>query len=171
MLRKNLVVLSAAIVSVFGFASMAAAEGKVGFVDVKTAVENTSDYKAGMKRLEALKNRKTSELEDLRKKVEAAQKELQSQALMMSQDRLAKKEMELKDMKKNFERQSQDAQEELMSEKGRLEQGIYTKFIDAVRELGKKEGYDYILGSAVAIYADPKLDVTAKITKALDKKK
>ena len=167
MFKKSLLVLSLAML---GFAPVAAAEGKVGFVDVKTAVENTSDYKAGMKRLEALKDRKTNELEALRKKIEAAQQELQSQALMMSQDRLSKKELELKDMKKTFERSQQDAQEELLSEKSRLEQGIYTRFIEAVRELGKKEGFDYILGSQVAIYADPKLDVTAKITQALDKK-
>jgi len=143
---------------------------KVGIVDVKTAVENTAEHRKGQKQLESMKARKLKELENLRAKINQAEKDLLGQSMAMSPDRLAEKQRELKDLRKSFSRKQQDAQEALSSSSNRLAQSILSKFFKVVRDYGKKNKFDLILPKSAVLYAEPKLDITAEITKQLDKK-
>jgi len=147
-----------------------AADLKIGFVDVKSAVENTKAYQQGLKRLEALTSKKQKELDALREKIEKSEKELLGQSMAMSPERLSEKQAELKDLRKLYTRKQQDAQEELMSEKNSLDQGVIIKFYKVVAEYGKKHGYDMILPNTqqIVLYGNPAHDVTADITKLLD---
>ncbi|MDQ6992104.1 MAG: OmpH family outer membrane protein [Mariprofundus sp.] len=148
-----------------------AAELKIGYVDMKSAVENTADYQQGMQRLQALQNSKVKELRSLKEKINQGEKDLLGQSMAMSPDRLAQKQRELKEMGKNFQRKQQDAQEELGAEKNRLDIGIGAKFQKVITTYGKKGHYDMIMPRPVFLYVDPKLDVTGAITKLLDAKK
>ncbi len=147
-----------------------AADLKIGYVDVKSAVENTRDYQAGIKRLEALKSKKQKELNVLLDKINQAEKDLMGQSMAMSPDRLADKQQQLKDMRKDLQRKQQDAQEELVAEKNRLDMNVGSKFQQVMKDFGKKHGYDLIMAKSAFLYVDPKHDVTAEITKLLDAK-
>jgi len=148
-----------------------AAELKIGYVDVKSAVENTLRYQQGIKSLSSLKKKKEKALDDLRSRIEQAQKDLLGQSMAMSQDRLAEKQHDIKEMRKNFTRQQQDAQEELISSKNQLDQKILKRFYQVVRNFGKEQHYDMVLPKSSSIYFDPSHDVTAAITKQLDSDK
>ena len=149
----------------------AQAEGlKIGYVDMKSAVENTSDHQQGMKKLQALQDQKIKELTVLREQIAAAEKELLSQSMAMAPDRLAMKQQALQDLQKQFQRKQQDAQEEVAVEKNRIEMSIGAKFQKVMQDYGKKNGYDLIMAKPVFLYVDPKHDVTADITKLLDAK-
>jgi len=155
----------------FGLALPAAgmaAEMKIGFVDVKSAVENTQRYQKGIKALSALKKRKEKALDELRSRIEQAQKDLLGQSMAMSQERLAEKEHDIKEMRKNFNRQQQDAQEELINRKNQLDQKILKRFYAVVRAFGKEQHFDMVLPKSSGIYFDASHDVTAQITKRLD---
>lgn len=154
----------------FGQASAHAEELKIGYVDMKSAVENTRDHQAGMKKLQALQDQKIKELTVLREQIAAAEKELLSQSMAMAPDRLAMKQQALQDMQKKFQRQQQDAQEEVAVEKNRLEMSIGSKFQKVMQDYGKKHGFDFIMPKPVFLYTDPKHDVTGDITKLLDAK-
>jgi len=73
-------------------------------------------------------------------------------------------------LRKTAARKQQDAQEELIGEKNRLDQKVVSDFYQVVRDYAKKNGYDLIFPKSNMIYAGPALDVTADITKLLDKK-
>lgn len=155
----------------FGLAGNAqSADIKIGYVDVKSAVENTRDYQAGIKRLEAMKSKKQKELNVLLDKINQAEKDLMGQSMAMSPDRLAEKQQQLKDMRKDLQRKQQDAQEELVAEKNRLDMNVGSKFQQVMKDFGKKNGYDMIMARSAFLYVDPKHDVTAQITKLLDAK-
>ncbi len=154
----------------FAAAMAQAEELKFGYVDVKSAVENTADYQAGIKRLEALKSKKQKELNVLLDKINQAEKDLMGQSMAMSPDRLAQKQQELKEMRKNLQRKRQDAQEELVAEKNRLDMNVGAKFQAVMKDYGSKHGYDMIMPKSAFLYVDPKHDVTAMITKLLDAK-
>lgn len=147
-----------------------AAEMKIGYVDIKSAVENATEYQQGIKKLEALKEKKQKELQILRDKINAAEKELMGQSMAMSPDRLAAKQQEIKEMRKDFARQQQDAQEELVSQKNRLDMSVGAKFQQVIRDYGKSGHFDFILPKSTLLYANPKFDITSDITKKLDKK-
>jgi len=169
MLKK--VVLGAVAAAMLGV-SMANAEAtKIAYVDVKSSVENTTAYKNGLKHLNALKNKKLKELQALKTQMDQAEKDILGQSMAMSPERLAQKQDELKELRKNAARKQQDAQEELVAEKNRLDQKVVSDFYSVVRDYGKEKGIDLILPKSNMIYASSALDITADITKILDKTK
>ncbi|MDQ7003578.1 MAG: OmpH family outer membrane protein [Ghiorsea sp.] len=147
-----------------------AADTKIAVVDIKTAMENTKAYTSGIKRLEALQNKKKKELESLRKRLTNLDKELQLQSMALSNDRQNAKQQELAQLKKTFDRKLQDASDELKAEKRKLDSRMIGKFYDAVRDYGKKKGFDLILPKGTTMYVAEGLDITADITKILDNK-
>ncbi len=148
-----------------------AAELKIGFVDVKSALENTKVYQQGISRLKALTTKKQKELDALKSKIEQSEKEMLGQSMAMSPERLSQKQSEIKDMRKLYSRKQQDAQEEIVAEKSKLDGRLGVKLRKALDEFGKKGGYDLILPKAqpIVLYSNPVHDVTGEITKLLDK--
>jgi len=132
-----------------------AVETKIGYVDIKAAMESTKDYSQGLKRLEALESKKTKQLEAMRNRITDLEKEVQMQSMTMSNDHKMAKQQEMTQLKKEFDRELQDASD---------------KFYDAVREYGKTNNFDIILPKSATVYASGKNDITADITKILDTK-
>jgi len=148
-----------------------AADMKVGYVDIKTAMENSKEYHNGMKRLEALQKKKKRELEAMRSKLQGLDKELQLQSMTLSNDNQAAKQQEFTKLKKEFDRKLQDASDELKNEKRKLDSRLIGKFYNTVRAYGKEHKYDVILPKNATIYTSGNQDITAEITKILDTKK
>ncbi len=167
---RNILVGGSLLVALSIPISASAADLKVGYVDVKSAVENTSDYQTGIKGLEALKSKKQKELNVLLDKINQAEKDLMGQSMAMSPDRLAQKQQDLKEMRKDLSRKQQDAQEQLVAQKNRLDMNVGSKFQEVMKSYGKKNGYDMIMAKSAFLYIDPKHDVTGSITKLLDAK-
>jgi len=153
---------------VFTIGQVSAAELKIGFVDVKSAIENTKQFRAGQQQLEGIKKTKQKELKALKDRITQMDKDLASQSMAMSPDRLSRKQQDINDMKKNFKRKLQDAKEIMTLERNRILQGINTKFGREIRKFGKKNSYDLILTRPSVLYVAPKHDVTAQVTKLLD---
>jgi Skp family chaperone for outer membrane proteins len=153
---------------VFTSGQVLAAELKIGFIDVKSAIENTKQFRAGQRQLEDIKKTKQKELEVLKDHITRMDKDLTSQSMAMSPDRLSRKQRDINDMKKDFKRKLQDAQEEMTLERNRILQGINTKFGKRIREFGKKNNYDLILTRPSVLYVAPKHNITTQITKLLD---
>ena len=166
-------IFMAVILAGIGLASVRAeaAELKIAFVDVKAAIENTKQFRAGQKQLEAIKKAKMKELEAMKQRIVQMDKDLTAQSLAMSPDRLSEKQQQLNDLRKQFQRKLQDAQEEMARERNRILQGINVKFGKKIREFGKKNGYDFILTRPAVLYVSPARDVTAQVTKMLDASK
>ena len=148
-----------------------AAELKIVFVDVKSAIENTAKFREGLQHLEGVKNSKQKELEGLRDKITQMDKDLLNQSMAMSPEKLSQKQQKVDDLKTDFQRKLQDAQRAMELEKNRLLQGVYTKFGKKIEEFATKKGYDYILTKPSVLYFKPELDVTAEVTKLLDASK
>ncbi len=160
-----------ALTAVWAMPAQAADALKIGYVDIKSAMENTRQYQEGIKRLEALKARKEKELKALAERIDKAEKELLGQSMAMSPERLSEKQQQIKDMRKELQRKQQDAQEELVAENNRLTMSLGTKFDKIIKDYGKKNHFDLILPKRQLLYANPKFDITADITEQLDRQK
>ncbi len=156
----------------FSAGAVHAAELKIGIVDVKVAFENTSAYKQGINRLKSLAMKKQKELDALQQKIEQSEKDMLGQSMAMSPERLSQKQSEIKDMRKLYSRKQQDAQDEIVSERSKLDGTLGMKFKAVLEEFGKKGGYDLILPKApqIVLFSSQAHDVTAEITKLLDRK-
>jgi len=158
-------------VCMFGLSSVQAAELKIGYVDIKSALESTAEYKQGMKRLKAISDKKVKALKVLKDKISQEEKDLMGQSLAMSQEKMAQKQRALQEKVKTFKRMQQDAQEELAAEKNRMDVASMTRFQKVMAAYGKEHHFDLLMPKPVFIYADPKHDMTAEIIKLLDASK
>lgn len=148
-----------------------AAELNVVIVDVKSAIENTKTFSNGIRHIESIKNAKQKELESLRGKVAQMDKDILSQSMAMSPEKLSQKQQEVDNLKTDFQRKLQDAQRAIELERNRLWQGMFTKLNQKIQGFGAKQGYDIILIKPSVLYVKPALDVTAEVTKLLDESK
>ncbi len=148
-----------------------AAELKIGVVDVKSAFENTKSYQQGLNRLKGLVANKQKELDALKGKIEQSEKDMLGQSMAMSPERLSQKQSDIKDLRKLYTRKQQDAQEEIVAEKSKMDEKLGVKFKKALSDFGKKGGYDLIVPKTqqIVLYSNPAHDVTGEITKLLDK--
>ncbi len=169
---KKQVLLGLLVLGAFAVGEVSAADIKLGYVDVRSAIENTNAYHAGINRLEDMRKKQQKELNSLKDKILKAAEGLRAQSMIMSPERALEKQEELKSMNKLFERKQQDSQESLMREKNRLDQGILSDFYATVKNYAKTHSYDLILQKQPAVlHASDAFDITGDITKALDKKK
>ncbi len=168
-LKLQALLASLAVVGIFGFSSVQAAELKIGYIDIKTALENTAEYQSGMTSLKALRDKKLTQLKALKEQIDRAEKEIMRQSLAMSQEHLAQKQRDLKEMGKKFQRAQQDAQEELAAKKNSMDIASMAKFQKVITTYAKSHHYDMIIPRPVFLYVDAKLDLTGDITKLLDK--
>jgi len=149
-----------------------AADLKIGIVDLKVALQNTKEYQREQNNINAQALKKQKELEAMQKKIEKAKSELQTQAMMMTPERLSQKQSELSDMDKQYERKKQDVNDALAKEINRIQAAQFSKLNKVLNEFGKRGKYDLIIHKTQQIpfilYSDPSHDVTAEITKLLD---
>ncbi len=148
-----------------------ASEMRIAYVDIKVSMENTKAYQQGVKRFEALQNKKRKQLDAKRKTLTDLDKELQMQSMAMTSEHLMEKQQKLTRLKKEFDRDLQDATDELKREKRQLDQAMFGKFYNAVKTYGKEHKFDIILPRSAIIYGSKPYDITADITKILDKTK
>jgi outer membrane protein len=170
-MKIRMLIPGALAISLLTASAAGAAELKIVFVDVKSAIENTAQFHQGLQQLEGIKNKKQKELDALREKINKMNKDLLNQSMAMSPDALSQKQQQLDDLKTSFQRKLQDAQRQMDFEKNRLLQGIYTKFGKIVKAYAAKKGYDYILTKPAVLYVKPSLDKTDEVTKLLDSNK
>ncbi|MDX8394964.1 MAG: OmpH family outer membrane protein [Mariprofundaceae bacterium] len=147
-----------------------AADSKIGYVEVKSAIENSASYKKGIKVLKAWHTKKGEEIQKSVKKIESLATELKTQSFTLSDEMKSQKTTKLKDLDKLLKRRVQDAQEELSERTAKLWEVGGAKFEKKIKEFAKKNGYDFIVTKPGVLYASPSHDITAKITKLLDQK-
>ncbi len=173
MIRKiNMKSILAAIgaVYVFGLGSIQAAELKIGYIDINSALESTAAHKQGMKRLKAFNDKKMKEITALNETITQEKKALLEQSLAMAPEKRAEKQRELQKKVTAFKRLMSDAQGDFATEKNRIDIASMTTLNKVMVDYAKKHHYDFLTPKRLFIYADPKHDVTADIIKILDKK-
>lgn len=161
---KRIVMLSVMLL----MASSAFAAGEIAFIDLQKALNlSDSGVKAKaeigqqVKKYEAKVAAEQQALKDM-------QKEMEKQAVLLSDDARAKKEREFQQRAKEFQRFTKDIQEELQQKDADFTRKIIDEILKTARQLGKEKGYGIILEKAESsvIYGDPALDLTDDVIKA-----
>ena len=171
-MQYRMITIAAGIL-IFGLvASNASANDmKIGYVDMRSAIENTTSFKEGMHRLKSSIERQNKELKALVEKIQKVQSDLEGKAMVIKPERLAARQEEISELQKQHTRKQQDARDALTREKQRLDAGATENFRQAVQEYAEKNHYDLILRKQIMLHGSQKYDITAEITKMMDKKK
>lgn len=133
---------------------------RVGYVDMKQVLDNAPQVLAGREKLDLEFRPRNETIEFQERQAQEMDDRLQMGDL--SEDARVRLDRDLREMRRNVNRQKEDLRDELSFRRTEEIQKLEDQINQAVQEIARDNGYDLILSSPV-IYADPSLDITQLI--------
>jgi len=133
---------------------------RVGYVDMKQVLDNAPQVLAGREKLDLEFRPRNETIEFQERQAQAMEDRLLIGDL--AEDARARLDRELREMRRNVNRQKEDLLDELSFRRTEEVQKLEEQINEAVQEIARDSGYDLILSSPV-VYADPSLDITQLI--------
>jgi outer membrane protein len=153
-------------------ASTAATGTKVGTINIEQAIfasnEGRRDFEALSKKFEP----KQAELKSLSDEIESLKKQLNTQGEHMNDEAKAVLVKQIESKQKNFERSSQDAQEDFQNQQGEIGNRILTKMAPMIVKYAGENGYGIIMDTSQqwprgpVIWYGQAVDITQPIVEA-----
>lgn len=146
---------------------LCAAELKIGFVNTERVFRDSALSQKAQKKLE---KEFASREQDIQKQVKQArdlQSYLEKESLTLPEAERAKRERDLANLNRDIQRSQREFREDLNQRKNEEFAGIHEKARNTIMDIAKKDGFDLIVENAV--YASPRMDITEKVLKALER--
>lgn len=140
--------------------SATAQQLRVGYVDMKQVLDNAPQVLAGREKLDLEFRPRNETIEFQERQVQAMDDRLQMGDL--TEDARIRLDRELREMRRNVNRQKEDLRDELSFRRTEEVQKLEDQINQAVEEIARNNGYDLILSSPV-VYADSSLHITQLI--------
>jgi outer membrane protein len=145
----------------------AAAEIKVGYVNVEKIMQSPLSLETG-KKLQKEFGPRNAELQRFRKQIEDREAALDKDAPAMSENDRRSKYQELSSLKLEFERKQREQHEDFNLRKNEEMSNLQDRIDKAVTSVSKAEGYDLVIYGTAA-YVGKRVDITDKVIRALGK--
>ena len=156
-------ILAAVLASAAALPAMA--QTKVAVVNFERILRESPQSKRAESRLEAEFKKKEADLNDLASRLRAAGEKLDKDSLTLSETQRRERQNQLADMDRDFQRRQRDLRDEV----GQRKQAEFSEVVNAanraIKAVSEKEGYDLVFQEAA--YANPKIDITDKVIKAM----
>jgi outer membrane protein len=133
---------------------------RVGYVDMKLVLDSAPQVLAGREKLDLEFRPRNETIEFQERQVQEMDNRLQIGDL--SEDARIRMDRELREMRRNVNRQKEDLRDELSFRRTEEVQKLEGQINQAVQAIARDNGYDLILSSPV-LYTDPSLDITQLI--------
>lgn len=142
----------------------AAAEPKVGYVDMARAFRDLEDSKAAQANLKKNFEGKQKKLDQMQTNLKKKKDDFEKRAAMMKDEVKRQKQGELQKEFMELQQTYMQLQQELAKEEGELIKKISTKMRRIVERVGDREGFDMILdvGDTVLYYKKHR-DITDQV--------
>jgi outer membrane protein len=145
---------------------------KIAFVVLQRIANESADGKTASAKIQALQQKKATELNDKNKQLQTIQQRLEKEAAVLSpaaQGDLAKQAEKLNT---EIQRFTQDAQAELTELQEQLRVQFESRVQPVLEEVRKEKGLHFIFNGPDSglVAADPGLDISADVIKKLDSK-
>ncbi len=164
-----------ALAALFLFANPSAAQIKIGYVDSQKIMESYKEAQDAQKQLAEVIKGWEDEARNMQRELQTKQEELESQALLLSDEKRKEKEADLQNLYLRFQQFQQEKfgqQGEAYKRQNDLMKPIIEKVQGVIRKLGAAEKYDYIFDTVAGniVYAGTgQPDLTAKVVEELNK--
>jgi outer membrane protein len=148
-----------------------ATEVKLGFVDVRKAIEDTKAGKKVKSDLDADFKKREKDLQKRADDVKKMQADYEKKSLVLSDEAKAKKQNELQEEMMKYNQEVQKNTADLRKKEQDLMEPIFKKMQDVINDIAKKENYTLIIQNRENIlYAAQEIDLTDRVVKEFEKK-
>ncbi len=148
---------------------------KIGYVNSQEILAKFKDAQDAQKRLQEIIKGWEQEASQMQNQIRELQDQLESQSLLLSEEKKAEKNQELQQMYLNYQQFSQQKfgpQGEAYTKQQELMQPVQQKVLGVISDLGKEKGFDYIFDSVagnIVFAADDQPDLTQEVIDRLNK--
>ena len=138
---------------------------RIGFVSTERVLRDSKPAQEAQKKLDAEFSGRDKDIQNLGTRLKAASDKLDKDGPTMTESARTKAQRDLSDMDRELQRKQREFGEDLQRQRNEALQAVVERANKAIREIAQKEKYDVVLQEAV--YANPSLDITEKVLKAL----
>jgi outer membrane protein len=143
-----------------------AAESKIGYIDISRAFDEYTRTKEADAALEKKGNEKEVQREKMVNDVKKLKEELD-----LASDKIKQEKQKLLDDKiKTLQDYDRTVRDDLRKERDSLVREILQEIDTVIQEVGKKDGYTFILNDRVLLYKEKPHDLTDKIINILNER-
>jgi outer membrane protein len=139
---------------------------KLGFVNVQRLLTEAPQSQRAKKRIERDFEKRDQELTRLSKQLQSMQESFEKNGTHLGAAERAKKERELSDLNRDFQRKQREFREDLSLRQNEELAAISDLINKAIKRVAEAERYDLIVQDAV--FANPRIDITDRIIKMLE---
>jgi len=166
MLRTPLV--TAALAILLAVPAAAFAQSKIGVVQIERIVRDSAPALRAQKKLEAEFSKRENELKKVADQLKRTQDELEKDGVTMPEAQRRNKERDFNEMSRDFQRKQREYQEDVNVRRNEELSQVIDQANRIIRQIAEQEKYDIIFQEAA--YANPRIDITDKVIKAMDGK-
>lgn len=145
----------------------AAQEIKIGFVSTERIFRDAAPAKAATAKLEQEFSKRDKDLQELAARLKQSAEKLDKDGPVLSDSERGKRQRELAEMDKDFQRRQREFREDLNQRRNEELAVVLEKANKVIKQLAEAEKYDIVFQEAV--YFSPRIDITEKVLKALNK--
>lgn len=153
---------------VFAFPTAAqTAELKIGFVNTEKVFRDSQLAVKAQKKLEKEFQTREQDIQKLVKQARDLQAFLEKEGLTLSEAERTKKQKDLANLSRDLQHDQRAFREDLNQRKNEEFAAVQERARKAIMDIAEKEKFDLILENVV--YASPKVDVTDRVLKSLER--
>jgi outer membrane protein len=141
--------------------------GRIGFVYTERLMTESKLAKAADAKLQAEFSKRQKQVDDMVQRFKQAREKFDDEAPRMSDIDRTRRTRELLDMEKDTQRMQREYNEDLFQRKNEERAAIAQKAFKLIEQVAEQEHLDVVLQEA--IWTSPRIDITDKILKLLDK--
>jgi len=168
-LNKKIATLIVALMAMLPAYQAMAAEIKIGYVNTQRIFRDAPAAQRAAKKIESEFSKRDQDLQAMAKQLQGMQADLEKNGVTMAETDRRRKERELNDLSRDFQRKQREFREDLNLRQNEENAAIIEKANKAIKQIFDAEKFDLILQDAVLV--SPKLDITEKVIKALSEGK
>ncbi|MDH3319080.1 MAG: OmpH family outer membrane protein [Betaproteobacteria bacterium] len=146
----------------------AQSEARIGFVNTARILRDATPAVRAQKKIEAEFSKRDQELAKVAEQLKRMQDELERQGVTLPDSQRRTKEREFNDLNRDFQRRQREFREDLNQRRNEELAQVVEQANRVIRQIAEQEKYDIIFQDAV--YANPRIDITDRVIKALEGK-
>jgi outer membrane protein len=143
---------------------------KFAFINIQRIANESAEGKVATTRVQALNQKKVTDLNERNKALQADQQKLQSSGSVMSDNARAELEKKIERQQLEIQRATQDAQQEVQELQQELQNEFQKKLMPVVQQVFNEKGLQILFSAADSgiVWADPGLDITEDVIRRFD---
>jgi outer membrane protein len=141
---------------------------RIGFVNTARILRDAAPAVRAQKKIEGEFAKRDQELAKIAEQLKRMQDELERQGVTMAESQRRAKEREFNDLNRDFQRRQREFREDLNQRRNEELAQVVEQANRVIRQIAEQEKYDIIFQDAV--YANPRIDITDRVIKALEGK-